>query len=93
MELHTGGLPGNASPCRIPMSVDLSDLDTLLADFPVHGPVIDDRGFTACDIMVKRGCSHTRAQAIVFALFQQKKIKHVGYRSGRNGAKVYEVVK
>lgn len=102
MELHSGSVPGNESACRgamisesacrIPVNVDLAELNALLDTIPSCGPVIDDRGFTRREVMQLRKISTSQAHTIITKLIEEGKVKHIGRRSGRNGAKVFELI-
>jgi hypothetical protein len=72
-----------------------SEINAIIAASNINGPIIDDHGFTVYDIMANRipQLSRETAMRIIKKYKNDGKIKHVGYRSGRNGAKVYEVIK
>jgi CRP-like cAMP-binding protein len=70
-----------------------AEMDAILATARTNSPIINDLGFTIYDFMERRGLGRVTASRIMKGLERQGKIKHVGYRSGRNGAKVYEVIK
>ena len=93
MELHTCGLPGNESPGRITVNVDLAELDKLLDEFPTHGPIIETAGFTVYDIMERRDIGRARASTIIGQLLKEGKIQLIGRRNGRNGMKVFDIIK
>jgi hypothetical protein len=90
MELCTGSVPGNESPCRISVNVDLAELDILLANAT---PIIADRGFTVRDMATHRGVSDSAATRTIHALVKDGKIRFIGTRPGHGMAKVYETVK
>jgi predicted transcriptional regulator len=75
------------------VNVDLSDLDALLASTTYHGPIIETEGFTLFDLMEQRGMTRTTAQRVVSDLCRAGKVKHIGYRPGKGGTKVFQVVK
>lgn len=92
MELHLGGLPGNESPCRIPMSVDLGELDALIDAIPNSGPVVENDGFTIEDVCKLRKIKHSRASVVIAQLIRDGSVRHIGHRLGRNGQKVFEII-
>jgi hypothetical protein len=75
------------------VNVDLSDLDELLASTSYHGPIVETEGFTLFDLIEQKGMTRTTAQRVVGDLCHAGKVKHIGYRPGKGGVKVYQVVK
>jgi DNA-binding MarR family transcriptional regulator len=73
------------------MSVDLSELDQVVALIPAH-PVVVDQGFTVWDLAEKLKTSRPTASRKITDLERKGKVKCVGYRPGRNGEKVWELV-
>jgi len=92
MALNTCGLPGNGSASRIPMNVDLSELDQVVAMMN-NRQIIEDGGFTVGEVAAKMNCSRTTACAKLLKLQSEGKVQHIGYRSGSHGEKVWEMVK
>jgi predicted transcriptional regulator len=70
-----------------------AELDALLASTSYHGPIIVTDGFTMLDLMAQKGMTRTTAQRVVTDLCHAGKVKHIGYRPGKGGPKVYQVVK
>jgi hypothetical protein len=54
--------------------------------------IIGDRGFTVSELAQHRQQARPTIHNQIIELLRKGKIKHIGYRPGRCGAKVYEVV-
>ncbi len=92
MELHAGRFPGNESPRRITMRVDLAELDQVAAMIP-RQQVVEDRGFTVGELADHTHLSHITAQRHINALLKQGRVRQIGVRPGNGGARVYEVAR
>jgi predicted transcriptional regulator len=69
--------------------MDLSDLDSLMADI---GPkVVITGGFTLGDMATRYDLKRTSAQRRVDALIAAGKVKQIGVRPGQGQEKVYEI--
>lgn len=69
----------------------LAELDRVASFTPTHSPIVLDRGFTIYDMMDRHEMSRSRASGMMANLIRSGKVKHVGYRKGRNPMKVYEL--
>ena len=70
----------------------LAELDKVMEGTNSHTPIIADKGFTLSDLMAHKGLSRSRTCDIVKQKEVAGLIKLIGYRPGRNGPKVYEMV-
>ena len=81
---------GNASGRRVPVNVDLAELDRLMVE---SGPkVIIDSGFTKNDLMARYGLKHGTAERRIQALLISGDIEEIGIRPGKGPQKVYQTV-
>ena len=92
MERDTCELPGNGSACRIPVNVDLSELDQVVTMMG-NRQIIEDGGFTVGDLAAKMNCARTTATNRLLKLQGEGKVQYIGYRPGSHGEKVWEMVK
>lgn len=85
--LHSSEIQRAAGVSRVPVNVDLSELDRLFAD---TGPrVIPKGGFTVRDIMAHLGIGRTAASNRIQMLISAGKIEEFGIRPGPGQEKVY----
>jgi hypothetical protein len=92
MAANSSGISRAESERRIPVNVDLSEIDAMIDFMPNMGPIVVNGGFTAADIAAKRGMSPGAAMKAIVALIKQGKVKHIGYRPGHGKQKVFEIV-
>lgn len=90
MGLDTGRLPGNGCGSRIPVAVDLSELDRLIEQS--QSGIIEHDGFTRHDLELHKGWKRCRAQDWINSQIKAGTVRHIGKRPGSGGGKVYEVV-
>jgi DNA-binding MarR family transcriptional regulator len=88
--LGTGRFSGNGCGSRIPVAVDLSELDRLMADSAPA--IVPEGGFTLKDMTRRYGISITTATRRVKAMIEAGQMEFVGYRPGTGREKVYRVV-
>jgi len=75
------------------MNVDLSELDQVAALISTR-QIVEDGGFTVGDLAAKlKNTARTTVTAKLLKLQSEGKVRHIGYRPGRNGEKVWEMVK
>ena len=77
---------------RIPVAVDLSELDRVAAMIPGRIIVEEGRGFTLHDLMAKINMGSTATQRRIATLQREGMVRFIGYRPGAAREKVYEVV-
>ena len=70
----------------------LAELDRVMELSNQFTPIVDDRGFTCNELAARIGRSPRASKDRILTLVKDGVIKHVGYRSGKNPAKVYEMV-
>jgi len=72
-----------------------AELDRVVAQVgdPMRNSIVDDRGFTVKDFMEHHHFKRTTALTRIYELEHNGIVKHIGYRSGHGGQKVYEIVK
>ena len=90
MGTSAGRVQGNGCGRRVPVGVDLSELDPLVAGL---GPkVIASGGFTLLDMLTRYNLKRTSAQRRIDTLVTAGKVKQIGVRPGPGQEKVYEIV-
>jgi hypothetical protein len=81
---------GNASGRRVPLDLDLAELDRLMADSAPA--IVPEGGFTLKDMTRRYGISITTATRRVEAMIEAGQVEFAGHRPGVGGEKVYRVV-
>jgi hypothetical protein len=81
---------GNASGRRVPVNLDLAELDRLMVDSAPA--IVPEGGFTLKDMTRRYGISITTATRRVNAMIAAGQMEFVGYRPGTGREKVYRVV-
>jgi DNA-binding IclR family transcriptional regulator len=92
MAANSSGISRAESERRIPVNVDLSEIDALIDALPDMGRIIPDGGFTLDDLAKQRRTSNTTAFRMLSILIDQGKVRHIGYRPGPGKQKVFEIV-
>lgn len=77
---------------RIPVAVDLSELDRVAAMIEDNDTIEAGRGFTAQELAVHIGKSRSNTNERIVIMEREGKVRFIGYRRGTHRAKVYEVV-
>jgi len=91
MGTDTGRVQANAGGRRIPMSVDLNELNQVAALIP-KCPIVRHGGFTLCELMGHLGLGRTATGRRISDLIASSQVEFVGYRQGPAREKVYKTV-
>ncbi len=90
MGTNAGRVQGAGSGRRVPVNVDLAELDNLIAETSPR--IIAADGFTQRDIRERHGWNEKRARLWIEARIADGTVKEIGIRPGHGGPKVYGLV-
>jgi hypothetical protein len=90
MATDPGRVQATGSGSRIPVSVDLSELDRLIEQS--QAGIVEHDGFTRHDLELHKGWKRCRAQDWINSQLKAGTVRHIGKRPG-SGGKVYEIVR
>ncbi len=91
MGTNTGRVQANASGRRVPVSIDLSELDRV-AEMCNGRNIIPTAGFTVRDLMARTGKKRSATTDQIRRLEREGSIRSIGYRPGTGGEKVYALI-